>query len=105
MSSSGMLRRVALLRADVSEVLSAANNFPSSPILVTLMMEALSSSTTSVLTRATGRNVPEDDILLGEWVAIAEAHHSTAHHSTAQSLAANLADGSSTSADPMPLIK
>jgi hypothetical protein len=45
MASSGMLRRLALVRTDVSE---------------------LGSSKTSVITRATRRNIPEDTILLIE---------------------------------------
>jgi hypothetical protein len=84
MASSGMLRRVALVRTDVSEELSASfimvtricevgttlaltssvhrllvtANVPSSPIIVTLMKDLLSSSETSVLSRATRRNIP-----------------------------------------------
>jgi hypothetical protein len=83
MASSEMLRRVALVRPDVSEEFSASfirvtrigelgttlavtsnrrtlrrllltpSVVPSSPILVTLMKETLNSSETSVITRAT----------------------------------------------------
>jgi hypothetical protein len=58
MSSSGMLRHVALVRTDMSEEPSASFirvTRIGSPILVTLMKEALGSSETSVLTRATWR--------------------------------------------------
>jgi hypothetical protein len=85
--SSGLLRRVALVRTDVSDepgvsfirvtkigelgtflrsvrrLLVAACVVPSSPIFVTLMKETPGCSETSVLTRATRRNNPEDTIL------------------------------------------
>jgi hypothetical protein len=66
MASSGMLRRLALVRTDVSEELSDGIikvTRISDAILVTLITEALRSSETSVLTRATRRNIPKDAIL------------------------------------------
>jgi hypothetical protein len=59
---TGFLSHFVFLRS-ARRLMVTANVVPSSQILVTLKMDALTSSVTSVLTRATRRNIPEDDSL------------------------------------------
>jgi hypothetical protein len=62
-SNRRTLRRVLVFLRSVRRLLVAACVVPRSPTFVTLMTEAPGSSESSVLTRATRRNNPEDTIL------------------------------------------
>jgi hypothetical protein len=54
---------LAVIFCDLLQLLVTANDVPSTLVLFTLMMEALHSSKTSVLTRVILRTIPEDGIL------------------------------------------
>jgi hypothetical protein len=62
-SAMGYLESRGDFLRSVLRLLLNANVVLSSPILVTLLMEAIRSSETLVLTRATQSNITEDDIL------------------------------------------
>jgi hypothetical protein len=53
----------SIIRAERINELRTLNAVPSSPIIAIMMMEALSSSETSLLIIATRRHIPEDGIL------------------------------------------
>jgi hypothetical protein len=59
----GRIEQIQVFLRRVHRSLVTANVVPSSPILVTLMMEARHSSETSLLIIATRRIIPEDGIL------------------------------------------
>jgi hypothetical protein len=80
MVSSGLLRRVALVRTDVSEEPGASFIMVAKIGELGTTQEAPGSSETSVLTRATRRNNPEDTILHVKFELV---HSSSQHDSVA----------------------
>jgi hypothetical protein len=74
MPSSGMLRRVALVTTDVSEEirLLVTDNVPSSPILVTLSMETLTSSKSRFLQQPRGVTSQKTPFFKSSWAFLCQ---------------------------------